>query len=119
MECATDKAPMSLTTMRDRHQIRVLIAIGVVALVVLAFCALSEFRDVRWYALHSYVLSVCNAVEHYHKDNGHYPQSLDQIDNSMLDYDLRIPLKDLNYEVTGTGYRVSYQPWYGRIVSCP
>jgi hypothetical protein len=115
---AINNVPMSLTTTRKRHHIVPLVVIGLILVVVVWF-ALEEYRDARWYAIHSYVASVCQAVDRFQKENGHFPQSLSQIDKSTLDYDLHIPLQELDYQLTETGYRVSYQPKIGRVVSCP
>jgi hypothetical protein len=86
---------------------------------VIAF-ALNTYREARWYAIHSYVASVCSAVENFQRHNGHFPRSLDEIDKSLLDHgNLDIPLEDLEYEITDIGYRVSYQPNFAEEVSCP
>jgi hypothetical protein len=109
----------SMATQRKRHRFLLpLVAIGLVVIVAIWF-ALIQYLDARWYAIHSYVASVCQAVDRFQKENGHFPQSLSQIDKSTLDYDLHIPLQDLDYELTETGYRVSYEPKIGRVVSCP
>jgi hypothetical protein len=109
----------TLAGQRKRHRILLpVIAIGLVVIVAIWF-ALNQYLDARWYAIHSYVASVCQAVDQFQKANGHFPQSLSEIDKSMLDYDLNIPLQELDYELTETGYRVSYQPTFGRVVSCP
>jgi hypothetical protein len=98
------------------RRVRIGVSVIVGVLIVVVFL---QYREARYYAVHSYVLSVCSAVEKFHEEHGEYPPSLDQIDKSMLDYDLGIPLQDLDYEVSESSYQLSYRVRDGREISCP
>jgi hypothetical protein len=105
--------------MTRRLRINVSILFAALAALVVFFLARQQFREARFYAVDSYVRSVCSAVDSFSEKHGHLPQSLDEIDKSILDYDVHIRLQQLDYEVTDAGYRVSYLLSDGREVSCP
>lgn len=109
------------TVVSSRRRNRVLLSIAVIGIATLfaISVALSQFRVARKYAVHSYVASVCNAVQVYYQEHGRYPQSLTEIDTSMLDYDLGIPLQNLDYDLIENGYRVSYKMSSGQVIACP
>jgi hypothetical protein len=79
--------------------------------------AIDVHREVRRSAIHSYVASVLSTVNEFHDQHGRYPQSLNEIDTSALDYDVGIPLEELDYRVTDIGVSVSYTMSDGHIVS--
>ena len=97
----------------------VLIVLCVAVIALLIGLCVTTYNDVRSHAVRSYVLSVCNAVENFYKEHGHYPESLGRVDQSLLDYDLQIPLHELDYEITSTGFRISYRINGRHVVSCP
>ena len=88
-------------------------------MVLPVFWALNMFAEARHAAIHSYVASVCKAVDDFFEEHGRYPDSLGEIDTSKLDYDVQIPVTDLDYQLVDSRFRVSYRPSHGEIISCP
>jgi hypothetical protein len=109
----------TLASSQKRHRSALWIAGLAVAAIFIFLVAQSRFRVARKHAVHSYVESVCNAVQNYYQEHDRYPQSLIDIDTSMLDYDLEIPLQDLDYEVFESSFRVSYRLSDGQVIECP
>lgn len=96
----------------SRKPWRALLAAVVVAVVGAAVLGPLLWRQVqaaRYHAIRAYVLSVCSAVEDYHQQHGQYPPSLAEIDRTRLDYDMGIPLEELDYRPADDGYQVAYR----------
>ena len=95
----------------------VLLAAGLVGAFVVPL-AVDIHREMDRTAVDSYVRSVCRSVDEFHQQHGYDPQSLCEIDTSGLDYDLEIPLAELEYRIVDTGITVSYTMSDGYVVSC-
>ena len=97
-----------------------IVPLGLALLVVggVSYWALSVFRDAHDVAVHSYLESVCSAVEEYRAEHGQYPTDLGQISAANLDYDLGIPLASLTYDADDSGMSVSYAPTVGKTIVC-
>ena len=98
----------------------VFVGISVAFLLPFVRQGFSSLREARVTAVRSYVLSVCDAVEHYRAENGFYPQSLNEIDTSTLDSDrLGIPLDQLDYVNRNGSFALSYTLRPGQVIECP
>lgn len=103
---------------RQPYVVQALGAIGIAALIIVPL-VFSQFQSARQAAIYSYVASVCKAVESFHQQHGRYPQSLSEIDESNFDHEMGIPLQDLDYQVSDTGFQISYRLSDGHVVECP
>lgn len=94
------------------------IVLAVAMMSCVTYKVVSILRTANGLGLHSYVASVCKAVEEYRIQNGQYPTNLSQIDSSTLDYDHGIPLSSLEYDIGESDLSVAYSVDGGTPVSC-
>lgn len=93
---------------RSKTVLRVAIFVTVVITSYVTFEMVRVFRAANEAALHSYLSSVCQAIQDYRVQHGQYPSNLRQIDTSTLDYDRGIPLSSLKYDIGDSELSVTY-----------
>jgi len=102
-------------------QSKTILSVAIFAAVVITswvtFEVVRGFNAAKEAALHSYLSSVCQAVEDYRVQHGQYPANLGQIETSTLDYDRGIALSSLEYDIRDSELTVTYSVDGGTPVS--